>query len=158
MTKLRPPVSIENTLHRVLGELGAERAAEVTGRARSYLNDACDPDKPQLLTVRDAIALDLACVEAGDPTFPLYETYGLLLRAATAERHADALAIGRHAAAVAKESGEATAALVSAALAPGDVPAMEHALRQTEESLEASTDAIATIGAQLARARATGPP
>ncbi len=153
MTKLRPPVSIENTLYRVLGELGIEVAATVTGREQGYLRGLSDQDRREQLTVRDMIALDLACHEAGDPTFPFYETVGLLLKEAGAERFADAAAIGRHAQVTARESGEALAAIMAAAIAAGSDPkAIDHALRETEEAYGAFGDVIATLRAQKAKA------
>ena len=71
MTKVRPPVSIENTLYRVLGELGIDKAAEVTGRTKDYLRALSDHDKREQLTVRDLISLDLACRANADPNYPL---------------------------------------------------------------------------------------
>ena len=59
MTKQREAVTVENTLYRVLGTLTIERAAEVTGRAESYLRALSDPDKRDRLTIEDAIKLDL---------------------------------------------------------------------------------------------------
>jgi hypothetical protein len=158
MTKLRPPVSIENTLYRVLGELGIERAAEVTGRDPHYLRALSDPDKRESLTVRDLVALDLACRAAGDATFPLYETVGLILVAAGAERFAAAATIGEHARELSREHGEAAAALFDAVLHPGDVRRLETALREAEEAHCASTDTIAVLTDQLARARRPEPP
>ena len=153
MTKQRPPVSIENTLYRVLGDIGIDRAAEVTGREQSYLRGLSDQDRREQLTVRDMLTLDIACREAGDPTFPFYETIGLLLKEASAERFADAAAIGRHAQVTARESGEALAAIMAAAIAAGSDPrAIDHALRETEEAYGAFGDVIATLRAQKAKA------
>lgn len=156
MTKLRPPVSIENTLYRVLGELGIEHAAAATGRAESYLRQLSNPDTREQLTVRDMILLDDACRLAGDPTRPLYTTVGLLLDAAGAERFADSAAIGRDAQQVAREAGEATAAVFAAALdTTGDAKIRDEALRQAEEAHEAFGTAISTLRASRPR---DGPP
>jgi hypothetical protein len=152
MTKLRAPVTMENTLYRVLGELGIERAAAVTGRAEAYLRNLSDPDKREELTVRDLRLLDSACRAAGDPTFPLYQTLGLLLEADGAERFADAAALGRHAELSARESGEASAALIAACLAAGsDDQAHDRALREAEQAHEAWADTIATLRQQRQR-------
>lgn len=154
MTKRRAPVSIENTLYRVLGELGIERAAEVTGRSESHLRALTDPDKRERLTVEDGIKLDLACAAAGDDTRPIYTTMGLLLKDATADRHACAVAIGRAAQTVNFENAEAVAALMAIALDPTSDPKLrEHALRQAEEAHEAYGDTI-----QLLRAAGQGGP
>jgi len=154
VTKLRAPVSIENTLYRVLGELGIERAAEVTGKAESYLRALSDPDKRERLTVEEAVKLDLACAVAGDDTRPLYTTMGLLLEDAMARRYVCAVEIGRSAQLVAIEGAEAAAALFAAALDPtGDPKLRERALREAEEAHEAVGDAI-----QVLRASSPGGP
>jgi hypothetical protein len=157
MTKLRPPVSIENTLYFVLGELTIERAAAVTTRSIGYLRALSDPDKRERLTVEDAIKLDLAYIAAGGSGRPFHETMGLLVEAASATRFSDAAAIGRHEVEVARENGEACAALFEASVDPTDIGTLERALRESEDSHRAAGAAIATIRDQLARAR-DGPP
>lgn len=149
MTKRRPPVSIERALFKVLGELGIDRAAEVTGREPDYLRSMSDPDTRYQLSVADALKLDLAHraerQEPGVAVYPIYEAYGLLLDTEGGARFADAEAIHRQAAAVAKEGGEATAALIRASL-PSATPADDQAaLRQLEESIAADTVAIQLI-------------
>ncbi len=151
MTKLRPPVSIENTLYRVLSELGIDRAVEATGRKKSYLHAVTDPDRDEQLMVRDLIALDLACRDAGDPTFPLYETIGLILQAETATRFACAVQLGRLAGEASKEGGEACAAIIDVALSGAPDPlAVRAAIRSAEEAHDAWTSAIAVLNGFLA--------
>lgn len=157
MTKLREPVTIENTLYRVLGELTIERAAEATGRAVSYLRALTDPDKREQLTVRDLELLDLACHEKLGQGFPLFEALGRRLETARADRFAGAACIGRHAVEVAKENGEAVAALLEAALSAGDPRLLEEALRQSEDVHRVVTATIATIRDQLSRSRLVPP-
>lgn len=152
MTKVREPVTMENTLFRVLGKLTIERAAEVTGRSESYLRALTDPDKREQLTVRDLSALDLECAAAGDASNPLYTTLGLLMDADRAERFADAAAIGRHAVDTAREGSEAVVALFEAALDPGNQPKLDRALRESEDIVRTATGAVATLR-QLKRTR-----
>lgn len=154
MTKRRAPVSIENTLYRVLGELGIERAAEVTGRSESHLRALTDPDKRERLTVEDGIKLDLACAAAGDDTRPIYTTIGLLLKDANANRHACAVALGDAVRTITLETAEAEVAIIAAIVDPtGDPKLRENALRQAEEAHEAYGDTI-----QLLRAAGQGGP
>ena len=155
MTKLREPVSIENALLLTLGRLTIERAAEVTGRQPHYLRAASDPDKPdQLLSVRDMELLDLASHADFGDGFPLYEALGRRLESSAAERFADQAAIGRACMAVAKETGDATAAMIAASLPGASIPELETALRELEEA-DASTDgAIAVVRSALNHARA----
>lgn len=153
MTKVRPPVTIENTLYRILGELGIDKAAEVTGRSQDYLRALSDHDKREQLTVRDMISLDAACRANGDPTYPLYETVGLILLASGAEDLSNAACLGHSVVALAREHGEAQSALIDAVIHPGDIIRMETALREAEESRDAQTDTIALLSTQLNRAR-----
>ena len=153
MTKVRPPVSIENALYRVLGDVTIERAAEVTGRAEHYLRALSDPDKREQLTVRDLELLDLEHNARRAEGFPLFEALGRRLQTARAERFADAAANGRNAIALARESGEATAALMEAAIDGGDPKLLERALRELEDAHVVSSSAIACVRDQLARAR-----
>lgn len=153
MTKVRAPLSIENTLYEVLGRVGIERAGEITGRTAGYLRALSDPDKREKLTVEDAIKLDLEHHAAGGDGHPFFETIGLLLEAARAERFADAATLGRHAISVAKESGEATAALIAAALSNGSPAALETALRELEQDQAAGAAAIVDLRNALNRAR-----
>lgn len=155
MTKERAPCSIENALYRVLGALGIERAAEVTERTEGYLRALSDPERREQLTVRDLELLDLAHDGAHGTGFPLFEALGRRLGTARGERFSDAAAIGRHAVDVARENGEACAALLAAALAAGSDPkALERALRETEDVHRVATEALATIRAAIARSAA----
>jgi len=72
MTKERTPLSIENTLRVVLGELEVERAAELTGRSTGYLNSLTDEDKREQLNVRDLEMLDLEHHSRFGRGFPLF--------------------------------------------------------------------------------------
>jgi hypothetical protein len=152
MTKPRPPVSIENTLLRVLGEITIERAAEVTGRAESYLRALSDHDKREFITARDIELLDLEHNAQRGEGFPIYEALGRRLQTARAERFTDAAANGRNAIALARESGEAIAALMAAVIDAGDPKLLEHALRELEDAHVVSASAISCVRDQLARA------
>ena len=155
MTKLREPVTIENALLLVVARLTPERAAEVTGRDAAYLRVLHDPDRREQLTVRDLELLDLEHQAQFGEGFPLYEALGRRLESSAAERFADQAALGRATMAVAKECGEAMAAMIAAGLPGADRKTIEEALRQLEEA-DASTDAaIAVFRNALAR---DGPP
>jgi hypothetical protein len=58
----------------------------------------------------------------------------------------------RAAASVAKESGEAVAALLDAALNPDDAQALRRARKEGEEALAALTDGLAALGRSQAGA------
>lgn len=153
MTKVRAPITVENALFRVLGEIGIEVAAQITNRGTDYLRALSDPDRRERLTIEDAIKLDLQYREGGGLGFPIYETYGRIVEAMASERFADAAAIGAVTVRHAKEAGEATAALVAAAQPGADRLVLEAALRELEQADDATADSIATVRQALARAR-----
>ncbi len=153
MTKVRAPITVENALFRVLGEIGIEVAAQITNRGTDYLRALSDPDRRERLTIEDAIKLDLQYREGGGLGFPIYETYGRIVEAMASERFADAAAIGKVTVRHAKEAGEATAALVAAAQPGADRAVLEAALRELEQADDATAESIATVRQALARAR-----
>ena len=149
MTKLRPPLSIENALMKVLGSITIEVAANVTGRKEHYLRDLTDPDKRAQLTVIDAIKLDLAHRLAGQPGAPLYETIGLILRSTDAEIFSDAVQLGNVAVRVIREGGEAHAALCAASRPGASLAQLQDTLREIEESIGEHAKAVAHLQAMI---------
>ncbi|MGY2732364.1 hypothetical protein [Sphingomonas sp. UYP23] len=153
MTKERRPVTIENTLFKVLGKITIERAAELTDREPGYLRSLSDPNSRYRICVEDAVLLDVEYRAQGGLNFPLYETYGQLLEAANAERFSDAAALHLQAVEVIREGGQAHAALVTASL-PG---ATEADKRAAAKELEEAADAISATLPMLTRSL-TAPP
>ncbi|MGR6329238.1 hypothetical protein ACU5AX_09240 [Sphingomonas sp. XXL09] len=153
MTKVRDALSIENTLFRVLGDLTIERAAEVTNKGKDYLRACTDPDKREVLSMRDAELLDLAYHEKNGGGFPLLEAYSRRLETKHAERFVDAAALGNLGAALAKEGGEAIAALVAIGLSNADPDKLRAALPELEQCDEIVDRAIAVCRDALDRAR-----
>lgn len=161
MTKLRPPVTVENTLNLLLGTITIERASEVTGRSTSYLRVLSNPDTRERLALEDAVKLDLEWRAQGNEGYPLYETYDRLLETSAIERFANSASIGRLTCLVAKEAGDATAALVEASIPGAGVPEWERALRELEEADQANGPAMALLRElidQAKRPRALEPP
>lgn len=161
MTRLRDPITVENTLNLLLGTITIERAAEVTERSAGYLRAVSNPDTRERLALEDAIKLDLEWRAQGNEGYPLYETYDRMLQTSAAERFASAAVIGRLACLVAKEAGEATAALVEASLPGADVRQWRRALRELEEADQANGPAMALLRElidQDLRPRALEPP
>lgn len=145
MTKLRDPVTIENTLNLLLGTVSIERAVEVTGRAPGYIRNLSNPDTRERLSLEDAISLDLEWRAQGNEGYPLLETYDRILNSKIIDRFADSTALGRLACLVAKEAGEATAALIAASL-PGAGPKnWKDALRELEQADQANGPAMAVL-------------
>ncbi len=161
MTKLREPVTVENTLNLLLGTITVERAVEVTGRQPGYVRNLSNPDTRERLALEDAIKLDLEWRAQGNEGYPLLETYERILASEADDRFADASAIGRLACLVAKESGDATAALIAASL-PGAGPNdWKKALCELEEADQANAPArglLRDLLEQADRPRALEPP
>lgn len=157
MTKVREPVSIENTLMAVIGRMTIERAAEVTGRKPHYLLALTDPEKKDaVLNVVDLEALDLEAHAQWGEGFPLFEALGRRLDSSKAERFADQAAIAEIACRHAKEAGEASAAMIRASMS-SDPRVIRNALREAEES-DAATDAAVAILREALRRAEEGPP
>ncbi|MDF0489181.1 hypothetical protein PX554_13655 [Sphingomonas sp. H39-1-10] len=146
MTKARP--IFEDALLRVLGDLTPARCALITGRAEAYLREASDPDRPQRLTVHDMHKLDVEHL-AFDGTTPLFAAYGALIAQARAEIYADAVAIGRATKGVLKEDGEAHLALFIASQPDATDHDLRAALRETEESIAAQSQAVQAVRVAL---------
>lgn len=86
MTKPRDIASIRAGLHRALGLLDEQRIAGATGKSASLFRKCADPDNPRhRLQAEDAVALDAACVIAGERPH-IYESYRQALDARVAEQ------------------------------------------------------------------------
>lgn len=153
VTKQREAVTVENTLYRVLGTLTIERAAEVTGRAESYLRALSDPDKRDRLTIEDAIKLDLEYRAGGREGYPLLDTYARIVQAAADAKFAEEHATGRLTYDFVKEAGEASCALIAAQLPGATLTTLQTALHEVEQADNASATVIAHLQARIRRAR-----
>lgn len=71
MVLARSPGSIDAILYKVISELTPQQVFEATGRESSYFCHAANPDRRERLAVDDAIALDVACRDAGKPALLL---------------------------------------------------------------------------------------
>lgn len=142
MTVARP--LFEEALLRLMGGLTAQRCAELIGRAEGYLHDASNPNRPQQLTVRDAITLDVAHI-AYDGTAPLFAAIGAILSQARAQIYVDAVAITDATIDVIREDSEAHLALVMASRPNATAADLHIAKRELEQSSAAQASTLATI-------------
>lgn len=161
MTKLRPPLSFEQAIHRIVGVIGWDgAAAAITASGRQLTEGAlrkkADPDTHGSLTFEEAFILDSAYHAAGGEGFPLHETYALRLQLDVDRRQATAAEIVMAAGKVAKESGEAVNAILAASQ-PGATPFdREAATREVKETMEALTAAVEKMGAGPVTASESG--
>lgn len=137
MTKVRAPLTFELAILRIVGLIGWDGAAGVTGKSESLMRKVSDQEHPTQLTYEDALKLDVAYRAAGGAGAPLHDCYALRLRAETAIATADSIELARKAGRAAKEAGEALGALIQASQ-PGATDADRAiAARETEECIAA---------------------
>lgn len=145
MTKLRPPVSVENTLFKVIGLLGLDQAAGIAEHKAATLRKWSDHGKSNEITYKAAVRLDAACLALAGVA-PFHETYQRLLEEAAEAVCADCIRLAAETATAAKEAGEAISALVLAS-SPGAPEALKIiAKRQAEEAVEAFLKILPLLG------------
>jgi hypothetical protein len=145
MTKQRAPLTFERALIRIADLLGWEKIAEIAGKDVRTVRNWSDPDTAAGVTLDVAELLDVAYQAEGGEGAPFLQCYALRLEKAVTVASADAELRAARAAAAAKESGEAVAALVMAAR-PGATSADRAiARRETEEAISALTNTLSTL-------------
>lgn len=114
MTKLRAPLSLDDALARIAGQVpGSWKAmADHVGYAARTVRKWGDEDADEEINLKAAIKLDILFQEHGGTGSPLYEAYGLLVQVAVNRAFADQFEVLRHTADIAKENGEAEEALL----------------------------------------------
>ncbi|MBB6251410.1 hypothetical protein [Nitrospirillum iridis] len=87
MTKRRPALSLEDTVHLVVGQLRMENVAALVDRDAAVVRRWADPDSPdRQIPLAAAIILDLAMVRAGQPA-PFLRYHQMRVDAARADAH-----------------------------------------------------------------------
>ena len=155
MTKRRRPGTVEDAIHRIAGELGADAAGALLNKTGALIRRGADPDDDFSLGVDKCMTLDEAYSAATGEPPPILAVYAERLREA-ASPHEPMAALERIAQA-SKESGEATAAL--ARIAEGNIGANQYndALREAVEARDAWSGAVKDLQARFhARAIETG--
>jgi hypothetical protein len=154
VTKLRDPLTIENTLKIVVDNLGPDRVFAATGKTKAYFDGCTDQDTRQKLRMDHAILLDLASDAKDGEGFLLHELYGRMLKTLQAEREAAAACISEHVSKLACETSESIASLCKVIRDAGDTAAVREAVRETEDLIRAGHATVAMLRHQLARAEA----
>lgn len=142
MTKTRAPVTFENALARIAGQIGWEKVGDALGikeRMARYYGEPDSPFAPERLLMVHVMDLDIAFQLGGGEGAPMYETYGLMLKARMAEQFSDQAALGMLTIDVIREGSEAHAALVRAQLPGATDKDRADAAREVEESIAAAT-------------------
>ena len=68
MAKITPERRTEDAVRKSIGILGLEQAAEVICKSESTMYAYGNPDQEKHISVKDALALDMACLEEGGET------------------------------------------------------------------------------------------
>lgn len=160
MTKLRAPLSIDAALARIAGQVpgGWAAMARSTGYVERTVRKWGDPEDEAEINLSAAITLDLLFQQSGGQGRPIYDTYGLLIGACVAERFVDQFDLLRCAIDVAKETGDAEAALLRLAL-PDATPA-DRRTAQAEliEAIDLLKGALLKVTAPAPEEHVRGPP
>lgn len=137
MTKHRAPLSFDDALSRIAGQVGGfEKMGNRVGRQSRTVRNWGDPDTTEHCPVDCALELDLMFMEHGGTGAPMYEAYAHQLELAELTRHADRHELSRLTSLFAKEGGEAVGALIRASMpdaSPADRRAAEVELAQALE-------------------------
>lgn len=148
MTKPRAPLSVGAALARIAGYIPGDYAemGRLLGRSESLVRAWGDPQRRERVAIDDAIVLDLAYRTAGGDGAPIYEAYGAKLSADGTLWFAEEIALGRHAATLIRECGEAEAAVVLAAQPGATRRDRERAMREIEEAMAVLSRARIMLG------------
>lgn len=151
MTKLRPPLTAEDALARIAGQIpgGYEAMGAICGRGGRQVRKWGDPDQADDIPFGCAVKLDTAYQEHGGNGAPLHDTYALQLELAVAERFGEQHELARHSVHVAREAGEAVTAVIEASLPGADPSTWRAALKEGEEAVTALKSGMATIQRML---------
>lgn len=142
MTVERDPLTIEDAVFRILGALGAKRAAETVGVSPDYLTSLSNPNSRYRLTYEHGITLDLAYEEAGFIGSPIREAYLQLHDLHRAKVFADAAALSALAVEALRESNEAQLALIEAAQPGASLAAKNKAASEVQQAVAAFSQAL----------------
>jgi hypothetical protein len=153
VTKLRAPLSIEQALQRIAGQLtgGVDEMARVAQRQPGTIRNWMDPDRAEQVSLDASIELDLAFQAEGGKGAPLFEAYAFRLQLAEASRFGNRHRLLDHAHGVVKEGGEAFAAIIAAARPGATAADLDTAYRETAEAFEQLRDILPLLSGQMAQ-------
>lgn len=158
MTKRRLPLTFENALTRIAGELGWTKVAEICGVQERACRNWSDPDTTQAISMEAALRLDVAFHAAGGQGSPFLQCYATRLDAEQLAANPGRERLLECAGRASKEAGEAIAAALAAAM-PGAHPAdFVVGEKELEEAIDALTHTLAALKARRAHADHVGEP
>lgn len=136
MTKAREPTTPADATLRVVDRIGWAAAADVVGKGERVVRNWSDPDMDRCPTFDEALALDIAYLDAGGGDPPFFAVYAAKLERRKAPV-ADSAEIARATGVVAKEAGEAIAASVAASMPGADSRSKVVAEKELDDAIDA---------------------
>lgn len=149
MTKARAPLTFQDAVTKIAAEIGWDGCAAAVGKTERLVRYWSDPDEDREPSITQALKLDAAYrAKTGSNSAPLLTAYAHLLGVDGFCPESGAALIAL-AASVARETGEAAAAVMEAAL-PGATDAKRAAcVREVDEAIEALATTRAALGAPV---------
>lgn len=142
MTKRREPLTYQATLTVIAARIGWDRCAAICGVTERAVRYWSDPDCETEIRLIDAERLDRAYLEHGGDHAPFHRLHALRLDIAGRDApDRDLAALGGL---VAKETGEAIAALIDASNST-DRRVRNRARKEIHEAIESLTDGLAGL-------------
>ena len=148
MTKSRPPLTFENALTKVAGQLGWEETARICQQAERTVRNWSEPDTTASITLEAALKLDVAFHAAGGEGTPFLLCYATRVDAESFAAVPGREALIASAARSAKENGEAVHATLHAAHPRAKPIDFAVAEREIEESINALHGQLAALRAR----------
>lgn len=175
LQKRRAPLSVDGALARIAGQVPGDWGAmgEDLGLRESIVRAWGDPDRRERIPFECAIKLDILFRAHGGDGWPMFETYAYQLDESAKARFVDEIVLGRLAAIVIRECGEASSLLVLAAQPGADRSDFRETRSHVQEAIDAYQRASVLLAALengghldpatvlddlVADHRATGPP
>jgi len=146
MTKFREPITFNRALTTLADLIGWDRCAAICGVSERTVRNWSDPDTDTEIRLIDARRLDQAYLAAGGDFAPFHRTFALQLGLETREPADEAPAITAAAATIAKEGGEAIAAMLDAATRGNCGVTRRKAKREVKEAIEAMGQGLDALG------------
>lgn len=146
MTKLRQPTTFADATTRVADRIGFAACADIVGKGERVIRNWSDPDMDRCPTFDEALALDMAYLDAGGGDPPFFAVYAARLERRLSPA-ADSAEIARATGAMAKEAGEAIAASVAASMPGADQRMKVVAEKELDDAIDAMQGLKTKLGA-----------
>lgn len=147
VTKPRAPLTYDNAISRIAGEIGWEAMAAAVGQKERTVRDWGDPDVERGCPIEAAELLDLAYQAAGGAGAPMHDTMSLRLEQERGRRFADQVAIAHGTCVMSREVAQAIEALILLQLPGATEQQRITAIRELEEAIASARDLLPLVSA-----------